>query len=482
LYAAFDVLGVVLIISVYFWAKAFIIKEDSHIKKTVITLQDFTVFLPNVHPDTTRVDVEQWVSRSVFRAFERGAINPYALVKAINDSYSLGPDPSFINCRKGEAPRSLLAEVFSVARVDLIPDQALLSGLIKQSGALKSQLSVLDGQALAAAVTCSEALEEINAGRSKRKPEDVKKSLSVALTKLRPPTVDIRVKIPAVDLKLDNVVQGKLREKGGKLGSTVAVFVTFEHALARDAFVAIFSSGNSLWGSLYRRFSSSFKPFYLLGTFPKVLKPPAPSSINFLNLRFTTRQRALRSVATNILALIVMLVCFGLILKVNFEDQALQRLINPVDCSTSIYQTFVNFYTTKRSPSDEPPFLSFFPNTHPFMFCVCRSLPFKTSTLDSLLNNKYTRKCTFETCPALTKLNSPFVKEWPECVELASNSLKAQIFHTVTGVVVAVINIVLASTVQFFSSFEGYHSTVEQDVSVTARTFLILLFNTLGKC
>jgi len=473
LYGALDVLCVLMFLGAYVWAKVHVQKEERAVDASTLTLQDYSLLVHNVAPATTAEDVRAWVQRAVLSAAKGGALDAYGAVLAVNSAQAAAPEPRMVALdARGSNKEDALREAFAVREVALVHDHALLERALARSGAVKAAGEALRGASMAAALRAHEqarppaGLCARACARLQRAPP-APQALALARLSVR------RAELLA-DCALDALVAKQLLPAGKREAAmpAVAALVTFEHTAARDLFLSVAPAS-----ALAR--ARAHAHFRLNGAAPRVTVTDAPTSIQYKNLRFTPLARCARTLFSNLVAVVVLAVCFGIIIQISGVDQAFQRKIAPEDCSSRALTTFVRAFNTRKSGEDEKQFLSLFPFTNPLMYCVCDSRGYNAAPAAALEGDQYLRKCVFQACPRFTVLKDARGKEWAECAQIADWKFTATLFHTVAGVVITVVNLLLGMTVRALSGFEGHFSAVEQGASIGVRVFVSQLFNTL---
>lgn len=385
-------------------------------------MQQYTAYVPNVDPSTTEDDVREWVSTVVNAEAERGKIDVYGLVVAVNKAQAASPKPAFVHVNAKRTNEELLADVFKVHEVTIVPNLGALPASAIKLGMLKIQLAALEGKIKGAAVRAAELAEAKGVGAA------ISRMMSPSPASLNKALVAMRLTNLTLADELDRLVVEQSQQEDAFRAS--GAFVTFEHRVASENFITMFPHG--MLGRLLMPKHKQIK-----GRTVHVLQAPAPSYIKYFNLPFTAQQRSTRTCFSNCTAGIIILISFGLILVISTVDQGFQRLINPTDCSARTLSTFVRIFNTKKTAADENAFLASYPNSNALMFCVCQSKPWGKALATTISADAYTRHCTYQTCSRMTKLGMPEALSWPECILLATYAQQASIFHTIGSVISA---------------------------------------------
>jgi hypothetical protein len=145
-YALLDLLVVAVVTAAYFWAKDFAAREAKQVDRLSKTLQDYTVYLPNVAPGTTERSVRAWVQQVVAKEVGvargetvSGALDLYAVVAAINSAQAANEAEE---ARTPVVPGGSLAELaraaFAVHSVTVVPCLGVLQTTLAAVGSLKA--------------------------------------------------------------------------------------------------------------------------------------------------------------------------------------------------------------------------------------------------------------------------------------------------------------------------------------------------------
>lgn len=233
-YAAMDVLIVLVLLGAYFWAKEFVPREAKQVSRLSKTLQDYTLYLPNVHPDAKEKDVKLWVVRAVRKEVGElrgdkvtGALDLFAVCADINAAQADNKDG---DSRHPVVPSrnldSLAAEAFKVTMVSIVPSHEILEASLSTVGSLKARELSHEG-ATKAALLKRHVLERSAPTLNSRLAltmAPTKDALAKELARLR---VEQKEKGADLDaLMLDKVV-GK---PPGRLFPSTGAFVSFERA------------------------------------------------------------------------------------------------------------------------------------------------------------------------------------------------------------------------------------------------------------
>jgi hypothetical protein len=354
LYSLLDLLMVVVLVAAYFWAKDFSDREAKQVLRLSQSIQEYTVYVPNVEAGTSEADLRKWVASVVSKEFQRGSVDLYRLIVDINEAQAENPsEKTHSPVAASTSTAAMLRDVFAVQQVSIVPSHAVVEAALGKRGALEAALLGHVGAVRAAALARAQLPKEKQAALGSKGQEAFAKRLAV-----------LRVEKLEKGLDLDAVVAQRVV---GKDAATVfpstGAFISFEHEEACKAFLLL---AKRRAGPLQKLCS----PHYLLRGKPTAAEAsPSPAQIIYFNLRFSARQRLVKTIFSNIAAFVVLLVAFGIIFATSVTNQGFQRLLTLTDCSARTFSTFVKFYTTRATPADERNFLKFFPNTN-LLMCV----------------------------------------------------------------------------------------------------------------
>ena len=489
-YAILDLVVVLVLLFSYFWAKSFVAREAKQVSRLSMTLQDYTVYLPNVDPDTAEEDVRAWVVQVVRKeagtlsAREEctGALDLYSVCADINRAQAANSDSAARGLVVPSKDIGQMADAaFRVALVSIARSHEVLESSLPLMGSLKAKELSLEGS-IKAGLLREHTLQAVRAAEGAPLLGKLSARLTLALAPSQAAQAlelaRVRVERQEKGLGLDALaLSGILGKVPRDLFPAAGAFVSFEHEAARDAFLAL-ARWRSGWlpGWLQRWW---YPHFQLKGRHTVVEAPPSPAQLMYFNLRFSEGQRQHKRLLSNALAFVVIVVSFLIILGISLTGQGFQRLMVPTDCSTRTLTTFVKAYNTRKNEEDEKQFLKSYPNSNPLMYCVCDSKAWASMDSREVAANNYTSKCTYQSCPRMSKLAMPRFADTPECAQLSRYAAQVAVFQIIQSLCIMLINDFVSWSIRTLANSEGHHTQVDLEVSVTFRVFVTKVFNTL---
>ena len=519
LYAAFDFIGVVIFMLGYFWIRVFIKREDEQINKFTLTLSDYSLFLANVPPGTTKQNVEEWVRDTV------EDIDCAELAKDINANYrgitessgSGGVREAWskeLKKRKDKGdifssieladPTLLRKLVFKLADVTIVHDHQTLLTSLDAVGKARKAAHIALGALKARTI---KRVENADAYGNPLIPfEDsalsncwnAKKKVLRSCDRTADWWNTSALERDFAVAKLDEFVEaGALNEvMSGAVGKmdSVAVFVTFEHQAAKEHFEKIFEPSWFSW-----LFTPLICPKRMLkGSVVNASTAPMPSGTLYENLGVTAFSRSLRFSASFLCGGVFIILSFIVIYLLQRVSSKLATELNPYDCSTPLFSTFVNTMNSKGSNADFNAMLGM-KSTNPLMYCLCASKSWgrpvelisgsqwganpqavAANNINEVLPGKH---CPYQVCPLLNKLVRSAAAgkasdSIPECATLTNFAWSSSAYSFVIGLAITIVNAVLNWAFNYLSKFEGHQTIEKKQMLLTSRNFVASFFNT----
>lgn len=354
-YSLLDLAMVVVLIASYFWAKDFADREAKQVLRLSQSIQEYTIYVPNVAAGTSEKDVRKWVAAVVSREHQRGAFDLLRLIVDINTAQAQNPsEATHTPVAASSSAADMLRDAFAVQQASIVPSHAVIEAALGRRGALEAALLEHVGAVRASALARTQLPQAQQAAALGPKGQEAFAKRLAAL----------RVEKLERGLSLDaDVAQRVVGRDPAVVFPSTGAFVSFEHEAARDAFLLLAKRRAGPW-------QACCSPHFLLRGKPTAAEaPPSPSQIIYFNLRFTPSQRLLKTIFSNVAAFIVLIVAFGIIFATSVTNQGFQRLLTLTDCSARTFSTFVKAFTTRASAADVRNFLKFFPNNN-LLMCV----------------------------------------------------------------------------------------------------------------
>jgi hypothetical protein len=151
-YGMLDTFAVLLAVCAFVWGKVYVSKESKQVNKLSLSVRSYSVYLPNVPPQTTERDLLQWVEGVVQKEEGDGALDVYGIVCAANKLYAEREPGLFAPIEPTASKTQTLQRAFKVEMVTLVPSHGLVEDFVPRLGPQEEACAAQEGKIVATAL------------------------------------------------------------------------------------------------------------------------------------------------------------------------------------------------------------------------------------------------------------------------------------------------------------------------------------------
>ena len=405
IYAGLDVLSVICFLLFIGAMRVGLIEEEKQVRKNALGPEKYSIFLPDIPPETTEDDIREWAQ----------------IVSATK-----------------KRPQG-----YQVWDVNIVDDNMGLLRIFEVRGGLYRALNSL-------ALKEADLLNTIG----NRAPGCFERS------KLRTIREAMRVLRERIDRETQNAQEFK------SSGATAA-FVTFSSTTGPRVVLDRFP--NSFFGKCCQT-----ERLYLLGRSMTVKPAPAPATILWANLNIKDCGKSCRQGITAILAFCLILFSFIFIVYATMYSAQAEASLAAPDCTDPfLVDGFKNGNITSKTITLLPP-----DNIQSKCYCATQVAWSDFSTFEETSKHPLAQLCKTYSCVAMVTKSVSKTLLIPYCYEYLYSRGVALGLVVGAALSIAVVNILLSTSMRTMSVFEGHASTQDLNVALVLRLFFAQLFNT----